>query len=175
VDSILVAIDNSLSVYNNKSIISAVNRNEEVALDTLFINVFNRSVEITKISNGAFDISAAPFFDIWGFGFKNKESVTDQKLDSIKAFTGMDKIKIENGKIVKTDPRVTINVNAIAQGYTADVIAQEFDRRGIENYLVEIGGEIMCKGKNSRGELWTIAIDKPVDGNNIPGKRSRYS
>ena len=170
VDSILVAIDNSLSVYNNKSIISAVNRNEEVALDTLFINVFNRSVEITKISNGAFDISAAPFFDIWGFGFKNKESVTDQKLDSIKAFTGMDKIKIENGKVVKTDPRVTINVNAIAQGYTADVIAQEFDRRGIENYLVEIGGEIMCKGKNSRGELWTIAIDKPVDGNNIPGQ-----
>ena len=170
VNDILLRVDNSLSVYNDSSIISTLNRGDSVGIDSLFINVFNRSKVIYQISNGAFDISGAPLFDIWGFGFKNKEHVTQKMIDSILLYVGMDKVNIENGVLVKSDKRLTLNANAIAQGYTADVIAKEFDKLGIQNYLVEIGGEIFCKGVNSKGKEWTIGIDKPVEGNMIQGE-----
>lgn len=169
VDSILLNVDNSLSVYNDSSIITAVNNNMDVLPDTLFINVFNRSVEIWKESEGAFDISAAPMFEVWGFGKGEKRDVTSTLIDSIKAFVGMDKVSLENGRIIKADSRVSLNVNAIAQGYTADVIAYEFDRLGIDNYLIEVGGEIFCKGVNHSGKKWSVGIDKPVEGNMIQG------
>ena len=170
VSEILLKVDNSLSVYNDSSVISKLNRGDSVVIDSLFVNVFNRSKEIYQISNGAFDISGAPLFDIWGFGFKNKEHVTQTMIDSILPYVGMDKVNLVDGVLVKSDKRLTLNANAIAQGYTADVIAKEFDKLGIRNYLVEIGGEIFCKGVNSKGKEWTIGIDKPVDGNMIQGE-----
>lgn len=170
VDKALADIDNSLSVYNDSSVISRINRGEDISPDSLFIVVFNRSAEIYKISKGAFDISGAPMFDVWGFGFKNKEKVNQSDIDSIKQFVGMDKVKIENGKIVKADPRLSLNANAIAQGYTSDVIAREFDKLGIMNYMIEVGGEIFCKGQNSKGTEWSVGIDKPIEGNVIPGE-----
>jgi len=170
VDKALADIDNSLSVYNDSSIISRINRGEDISPDSLFIVVFNRSAEIFKISKGAFDISGAPMFDVWGFGFKNKEKVNQSDIDSIKQFVGMDKVKIENGKVVKADPRLSLNANAIAQGYTSDVIAREFDKLGIMNYMIEVGGEIFCKGQNSKGTEWSVGIDKPIEGNVIPGE-----
>jgi len=170
VDKILTDIDNSLSVYNDSSVISNVNRGVDIPLDSLFIEVFNKSVEIYNISKGAFDISGAPMFDVWGFGFKNREKVTQDDIDSIKQFVGMDKVRIENGKVVKSDSRLTLNANAIAQGYTSDVIAGAFDKLGIMNYMIEVGGEIFCKGHNSKGTEWSVGIDKPIEGNVIPGE-----
>jgi len=170
VNEILNRIDTSLSVYNDSSIISKLNRGESVEMDSLFINVFNRSKDIYEISNGAFDISGAPLFDAWGFGFKNRIHVTQRDIDSILTFVGMDKVKIENGVLVKRDKRLSLNANAIAQGYSSDVIAGEFDKLGIKNYLIEVGGEIYCKGVNSKGKNWTIGIDKPIDGNMIKGE-----
>lgn len=170
VDKVLADIDNSLSVYNDSSIISRINRGEDIQPDSLFIVVFNRSAEIYNLSKGAFDISGAPMFDVWGFGFKNKEKVTQKDIDSIKQFVGMDKVKIENGKVVKADPRLSLNANAIAQGYTSDVIAREFDKLGIMNYMIEVGGEIFCKGVNPKGVEWSVGIDKPIEGNVIPGE-----
>ncbi len=169
VDSILYNVDYSLSVYNDSSIITAVNQNREVVIDTLFVNVFNRSVEIWKESEGAFDISAAPLFEVWGFGKGERKKVTDNMIDSIMPFVGMDKVILDNDRVVKKDSRLSLNVNAIAQGYTADVIAAEFDRRGVKNYLVEIGGEIFTKGVNHSGEKWSVGIDKPEEGNMIQG------
>jgi len=169
VDSLLLKVDNSLSVYNDSSLITAVNQNKNVLVDNLFERVFNRSVEIWRESEGAFDISAAPMFEVWGFGKGERKNVTDKMLDSIRRFVGMDKLSIENSKVIKSDSRVSINVNAIAQGYTADVIALEFDRIGVENYLVEIGGEIYCKGVNPKGKKWSVGIDKPEEGNMIQG------
>lgn len=171
VEELLTRVDNSLSVYNKESLISKINRNEEVTPDTLFINVFNRSKEFYDISGGCFDISAAPLFDVWGFGAKERKEVTQQMVDSILAFVGMDKVWLENGVVKKSDPRVTLNMNAIAQGYTSDVIAEEFDKRGVENYLIEVGGEIFCKGVNPKGKEWSVAIDKPVEGNMIQGEQ----
>lgn len=171
VTEILERIDSSVSVYRSESIISRINRNEETVPDSLFINVFNRSREFYDLSEGNFDISAAPLFDVWGFGAKEKKEVTQQMIDSILAFVGMDKVWLENGVVKKSDPRVTLNMNAIAQGYTSDVIAAEFDKRGVENYLIEVGGEIFCKGLNPKGKEWSVAIDKPVEGNMIQGEQ----
>lgn len=171
VTEILERIDSSVSVYKPESIISRINRNEETVPDSLFINVFNRSREFYDLSGGSFDISAAPLFDVWGFGAKERIDVTQQMIDSILAFVGMDKVWLENGVVKKSDPRVTLNMNAIAQGYTSDVIALEFDKRGVENYLIEVGGEIFCKGLNPKGKEWSVAIDKPVEGNMIQGEQ----
>lgn len=176
IDSTLTAIDNSLSGYNKGSILSKVNGGERVALDSLFIKTFNISKEIWLESGGSFDPSASPLFDLWGFGFKNKESITQSKIDSILQFVGMDKVYIEqdpsDGKsyLHKSDPRITLNFNAIAQGLTCDFVAREIERIGCDDYLVEVGREILCKGKSARGGAWRVGLDKPVDGNMDEGK-----
>ncbi len=170
VEHLLTRIDSSLSVYNKESIVSKVNRGEDVEIDTLFLNVFNRSLEINKMSDGLFDVSASPVFNVWGFGFKNRESVTREKIDLARSLSGMDKFRIEGMKVVKSITGAELNFNAIAQGYSADVIASHFDKRGVKNYLIEIGGEIFCKGVNPKGKRWSVGIDKPIDGNNIQGE-----
>ncbi len=170
VENLLHRIDSLMSVYNPSSLISAINRNEDVVPDTLFIEVFNRSREIFELSGGAFDITGAPLFDVWGFGLKRRDSVTPQMIDSILNFVGMDKVELFGEKLIKKDQRITLNMNAIAQGFTSDFIAREFDNLGVKNYLVEVGGEIFCKGVNSKGKLWRVGIDKPIEGNIIPGE-----
>ncbi len=163
-------VDQSLSIYNPQSIISKINRNENVKVDSLFTATFLRSYEIYLITGGAFDISASPLFNVWGFGFKNREKVTQHMIDSLKLFCGMEHVKLEHSQIIKNDPRVTLNANAIAKGYGVDVVAHFLEQSGVRNYIVEIGGEIRCKGINSKGRLWAVGIDKPIDGNNFPGK-----
>lgn len=167
--SLLTDIDNSLSVYNKESLISKINRGEESKPDSLIKNVYERSIEIYNISDGLFDVSASPLFNIWGFGFSNRSIITKEVIDSALTLTGMEKIKLVDGHFVKDVPEITLNFNAIAKGYSSDVIANAFNKLGIENYLIEIGGEIVCKGVNSRGKKWSIGIDKPEEGNIIQG------
>jgi thiamine biosynthesis lipoprotein len=169
VERILTNVDNSLSVYNKSSLISRVNNGDSVVVDSLFKDVFIKSLNIYEISDGLFDVSAAPLFNIWGFGFKNREIITKERVDSALRLTGMDKIWLRGDTIFKSDPLVSVNFNAIAQGYTADVIAMEFLKRGVKNFLIEVGGEIYCKGVNPKGREWSVGIDKPVDGNLIQG------
>lgn len=168
-------IDKSLSGYDSTSLVSLINRGENPPLDSLFIGCFNLSKEVWSATEGAFDISAAPFFQMWGFGFGNREEISQQKIDSTMQFVGMDKLSIAydcqlgQSFLKKADPRMQVNFNAIAQGYTCDYICRKLDLMGITNYLLEVGGEIMCKGVNPKGKEWSIAIDKPIDGNFIPG------
>jgi len=166
---ILSKIDASLSVYNPNSLISRINSGEELVADVFLTEVFDKSLEINRLSGGSFDVSASPLFNIWGFGFGKKESVTKEKVDSALALTGMDKIILEQGVFSLAQKGVSMNFNAIAQGYTSDVIAREFDKLGVANYLIEVGGEIMCKGKNNKGKQWSVGIDKPIEGNIIQG------
>lgn len=155
--------DYSLSPFKEQSIISKVNRNEEVTLDTLFTNVFNRALEISKISDGAFDITVAPLVNAWGFGFKKGDFPDSLVIDSLLQFTGYDKIKLESGKIIKENPNTILDCSAIAKGYAVDVIAHYLTKKGIDNYMVNIGGEIYAKGTNPDGKPWTIALNKPID------------
>ncbi len=168
VEKILRNFDMSLSLYQDSSIVSKVNRNEEVTLDTFFTDVFSKSVWINKLTDGAFDITVSPLVKAWGFGPDSHKNFSESKRDSLLKLVGMSKVKIENGKLVKSDPRVSLDFNAIAQGYSVDVISRYFDRLGIKSYLVEIGGEVRVKGSKG-GDFWKIGIDRPEDSNFIPG------
>jgi thiamine biosynthesis lipoprotein len=168
--NLLNRFEASLSIYRDTSIISRVNKNEDVVLDDYFITVFNKSREVSEATGGAFDISASPLFEVWGWGAKERKEITPQMIDSLKQYTGMDKVRIEERKVVKANPKVTLNVNAVAKGYASDVVAEFLSNKGINDYLVEIGGEIAVKGKNSQGKVWRVGIDMPIDGNMLPGQ-----
>jgi thiamine biosynthesis lipoprotein len=153
----------SLNPFNPNSIISKVNRNEAVEADDWFIEVFNKAKEVSDHSEGIFDITSAPLVNLWGFGFSKMDSVTPQMIDSIKQFVGYQKVRLDGRKVVKDDSRILLNCSAIAKGYASDVIARLLEREGIENYMVEIGGEVTMKGVNQNGKCWRIGINKPED------------
>lgn len=159
----LERFDQSLNPFKESSIIGKVNNNIPVTLDSMFIKVFDKSMEVSRKTEGKFDITASPFINAWGFGFKDMDNVTPEKIDSMKSFVGYNKIRIENGLVVKDDPRVQINTSAISKGYSCDIVAYLLQDLGIENYMVEIGGEIAMRGTNQKGNCWRIGIDKPTD------------
>lgn len=159
----LKRFDNSLSPFTESSVISRVNRNEDIDIDTLFRNVFNRSREISEETDGAFDATIALLANAWGFGFKKGGFPDGVVVDSLLEITDYRKISLQNNKIVKEDPRIMISYSAIAKGYSVDVIAGYLNRKGLKNYMVDIGGEIVVKGVNFHGESWRIGIDKPTD------------
>ena len=153
----------SLNPFNPNSIISKVNQNEPVEVDDWFMEVFNKAKDVSDHSEGVFDITCAPLVNLWGFGFSKMDSVTPQMIDSIKQFVDYQKVRLDGRKIVKDDPRILLNCSAIAKGYASDVIARLLEREGIENYMVEIGGEVTMKGVNQNGKCWRIGINKPED------------
>jgi thiamine biosynthesis lipoprotein len=164
VDSILHTLDMSLSTYVPTSLISRVNRNDSsVLLDKYFIDVFNKSVEVSNRTNGAFDVTVAPLINAYGFGFTKRANVTPSMIDSLLNLVGYEMISIDNGKIVKQNPRVMIDFNAIAQGYSVDVISGFLESKHVNNYLVELGGEVRAKGKKENGEPWKVGIDQPTE------------
>jgi thiamine biosynthesis lipoprotein len=163
IDAELQKFNLSLNPFNPNSIIAKVNRNEPVEVDEWFKEVFNKSMEVSRHSDGIFDITCAPFVGLWGFGFSKKDSVTPAIVDSVKAFVGYQKVHLAGNKVVKDDPRLMLDCSAIAKGYSCDVIARLFERLGVENYMIEIGGEVTMKGINDRGDCWKIGINKPED------------
>ncbi|MBK7133115.1 MAG: FAD:protein FMN transferase [Bacteroidales bacterium] len=169
VEKILADFDMSLSLYKDSSVVSRLNRNEDIVPDEYFKNVFQKSVQISGITDGAFDITVGPLVRAWGFGPDSHKNFSEPKRDSLMKLVGMDKISITNGRLVKKDPDIKLDFNAIAQGYSVDVLCDYFDKRGLKDYLIEIGGEVRAKGTKA-GAHWRIGIDKPVDDNNSPGE-----
>lgn len=168
VENILHDFDMSLSLYQDSSVISKINRNEDVIPDTFFIEVFKRSQRISALTDGAFDITVGPLVKAWGFGPDRYKNFDRSKLDSLMNLVGYRKVSLADGRLVKTDPHICLDVNAIAQGYSVDVICRYFDDLGIKNYLVEIGGEVRVRG-DKNGESWKIGIDRPSENNLTPG------
>jgi len=158
-------VDHSLSTYDPNTTISRVNQNRDTILDDCFLTVYRKAMEISEITGGAFDITVAPMVNAWGFGFKNKENVTTELIDSLKQLVGYTKIKLEDGKIIKQHPGTMLDCNALAEGYMCDLVGDYLETQGCRNYMIEIGGEILAKGKNPKGEYWRIGISKPDDGN----------
>ncbi len=163
IDSIFHAVDMSVNLWVDTSVISKVNRNEKVVLDDIFIDNFNIAQEAAKLSDGYFDPTISPIVAAWGFSYKHGDSITPQLIDSLKQLVDYQKIHIENRNVVKENPSMTLDFNAIAQGYTSDLIAAFLDSRGIKNYLVDTGGEIMSRGNKSNGKPWVVGIEKPAD------------
>ena len=169
VEKILSDFDMSLSLYKDSSVISRINRNEDVIPDVYFTEVFKKSAYISEITDGAFDITVGPLVRAWGFGPDSHKNFEKSKLDSLMKLIGMGKVSLINGRLIKTNPAISLDVNAIAQGYSVDVICEYLDAKGFKNYLIEIGGEVRAKGTKA-GAHWRIGIDKPVDDNNSPGE-----
>lgn len=160
----LQRFDGSLSPFNDTAIITRVNRNEPVKVDSFFANVFRRSMEISQETNGAFDITVAPLVNVWGFGFRQGAFPDSAQIDSLLTFTGYTKVKLnDQGEVVKQDPRIMLTCSAVAKGYSVDVIAGLLERKGVKNYMVDIGGEVAVKGLNASQQPWRIGVNKPID------------
>ena len=164
IDYTLSLVDSALSMFNTESTIAAVNRSESIEVhDTLFLKVFHRAMEISDWTGGAFDITVAPAVNAWGFGFKHAENISQNTVDSLSEITGYRKIHEKDGLITKDDPRIMLDCSAIAKGFGSDMVAAMFRSKGINDFMVEIGGEIVLSGHNPKGRLWNIGISKPVD------------
>ena len=159
----LLAVDRSLSPFNKKSVITAINNNTDTKVDPQFAQVFTLAQEISQKTDGAFDITVAPLVNAWGFGFKKGTKVDSTTVDSLLQYIGYDKVSLTDERVVKQHPETMLDCSAIAKGFGCDCVARLFDSCGIENYMIEIGGEVVAKGKNDKSKAWSIGISKPTD------------
>lgn len=161
---LLKDFDLSVSTYIPNSIISRINSNEKnVIVDKYFKACFNKAKEVWKNTKGAFDPTVYPLVNAWGFGPGRKQKIEKTKIDSMLKFVGFQLIKLKGNKVVKKDPRVALDFNAFAQGYSVDVVSEFLNSKGIAAYIVEIGGEVYAKGRKPNGKYWTVGIEKPID------------
>ena len=163
IEAELKRFDFSLSPFNDSSVISRVNRNEELVTDTFFQKCFNRSMEISRETKGAFDITVAPLANAWGFGFKQNSFPDSARIDTLRQFVGMDLLTLTEGKLQKKYPEITLDASSIAKGLGVDLVAEYFERKGLNDYMVEIGGEVRAKGQSSKKRPWRIGIDRPEE------------
>jgi len=163
IDSLLKRFDSTASTYKPNSVISRMNANDPtVRADAMFETIFRKAMDVSPKTDGAFDITVGPLVYAWGFGLSNRLNMNQHIVDSLLPLVGYEKVKLENGKLIKTDPRIRIDFNAIAQGYTVDVVGGFLDSKGIETYIIDIGGEVFAKGEKPNGEKWSVAIEKPT-------------
>lgn len=164
IEAELKKVDQSLSPFNKTSVISKVNRNENPVIDPMFKEVFLLAENISNETHGAFDITVAPLVNEWGFGFKKGVEPTRQVIDSLRNIVGYQKVKLTPKNYVqKQDPRIMLDCSAIAKGYGCDVVARLLRKNGINDYMIEIGGEIVTRGFNQKQEPWRIGVNKPTD------------
>ena len=161
----LAKFDASLSMFNQQSVIARINRNEMVTTDSLFERMYHEAQIISRLSNGAFDITVAPLVHAWGFGKKSHNLEARSKninVDSIKAFVGYDRIRLAGKHLQKDNAQITLDASAIAKGYACDVVADLLRNNGCENLLVDIGGEVVLQGVNQNGNPWRVGITRPT-------------
>ena len=163
IKSELQKVDNSLSPFNAQSIITAINQNQDVKPDEMFLTVFNKAMEISRETGGAFDITVAPLVNAWGFGFKNGIQPNRHQVDSLRRLIGYEKVSLKDDRIVKQSPDIMLDCSAIAKGFGSDVVARFLQQRGVKNFMVEIGGEIVTSGVNPQRLPWKIGVTKPTD------------
>lgn len=157
----------SMSIFNDSSLLSRINRNEIDTLDNHIVQNIALAAKVNALTP-RYDITVKPLVEAYGFAAKNPESRPN--VDSLIQFVGFSKFHLEGNRIVKEDPRLQLDLNSIAKGYVVDLITKWLDEQGSENYIVEVGGEIRAKGVNAKGIAWRIGVDAPFDNNNSPGE-----
>lgn len=163
IEAELNKVDGSLSPFNKSSIISRINRNEDVKVNEMFQEVFQLAENISKETQGAFDITVAPLVNAWGFGFKKGITPDKEVIDSLRQLVGYQKVALVDGKIKKQNPNTMLDCSAIAKGYGTDIVARFLKSKGIENFMVEIGGEVVTHGNSEKRVPWRIGVNKPTD------------
>lgn len=174
INKLLAQIDNSLSLWNEGSLINKINNNQNPNLDSLFIDCFNWSQQISLLSNGYLDCTIGLLVEKHGFASKEKQTLTQETIDSLLQFVGYKKVRIENQKLLKTHPQTKIDLNAIAQGYTTDRISWMLKSKGIDNFIVDIGGEVRASGAKEKGKNWLCGIEQPAKDSNSERSYTTY-
>lgn len=151
------------NAFDSTSIISQVNQNRDVRVDSVFRKAFQKAMEVAALTGGAYDVTCAPMVNLWGFGFSPTDSVTSASIDSVRPFVGYWKVRLEGDRVVKDDPRLLMDFSSLADGAVCDMIATMLEEKGVSDYLVEFGGEMRVKGLNPSGKNWRLGISKPVD------------
>ncbi|KGL52451.1 hypothetical protein HQ29_05950 [Porphyromonas canoris] len=167
----------SLNNFDSLSLISRVNRNETHLADSLLARVILTAQAVSRATGGVYDITGSPYFEAWGFGTKGKirHAPTPEQLDSLRQYVGYDKISIREDSIVhKADPRVTVHAVSLSKGYLSDLIGHTLERHGVSDYMVEFGGELVCRGQNAQGSCWRVGINRPVEDSTSTIQEIRY-
>ncbi len=161
IEADLKKVDSALSMFNEQSDISRINRNEDIVPSEMFVDVYRIAERVSAETDGAFDITVAPLVNAWGFGFKEGTKPSQQEVDSLLEMVGYEKVSYQDGRIQKRDSRTMLDCSAIAKGYGCDVVAKLFQKRGVKNFMVEIGGEVATSGVNEKREAWRIGVNAP--------------
>ena len=165
IDEVLTYVDTTMSIFNPNSQISRFNRGELVRVDKNFEHCFNTARAAYIFSKGVYDVTVAPLVDLWGFGPSGRKAEpTQAQIDSVLQFVGQNKMRVAYSRLFKDDPRSQLDLSSVAKGLTVDLMCKMLDKQGIQNYLVEIGGEIRCKGISARKTMWRVGIDNPEHG-----------
>lgn len=163
IDSTFRAFSHSLNPFEKTSLISAINRNESTLTDSMLRHVWRTASIISERSGGRYDVTCSPLINAWGFGFDTLAHVDNIVLDSLRQFVGYERVSLNNDSLIKSDPRTIIDFSSISKGYCSDLVGKVLRRRGINNYMVELGGEIAFLGRNPKGEPWKIGVNKPIE------------
>lgn len=163
VDSLLKAFDLTASLWEENSLIRKINSNETLALNPMMVDLYEKSIQISELTDGNFDITVGKLVNAWGFGFSKASTLDSIAVDSLLQYVGYKKISVDSGFIVKNNPDIELDFNAIAQGYSVDMLANFLASNGIESYLVDVGGEVVARGAKPDGNLWIVGIERPAE------------
>ena len=157
----------SMSIFEEESLLSRLNDNRTDSVDAHIAYCLRLADSVGALSGGVYDVTVKPLVEAWGFAGRAADAAPD--VDSILRFVGRGKVRIEGGRLVKADPRVQLDFNSIAKGYTVDLVARMLEEEGMKDYLVDIGGEVRCRGRNPKGGAWRVGVETPFEGNDVPG------
>lgn len=169
IDSTMDAFNAVLNNFDPSTLISRINRNETTETHPMLEEVLRQAELVSRATDGVYDVTGGPLFDIWGFGTRKgvTKLATDAQIDSVLQFVGYQKIHVDTvaHRITKDDPRLSMGLASLSKGYVVDLVARTLEHYGVEDYMVEIGGEVTCHGRNPRGECWTLGVNKPIEDN----------
>ncbi len=172
VDRLFEETSASMSVYDPGSLLNRLNRNETDSVDRYIADCIAVARIASEASGGVYDITIKPITEAWGFTGHDPQQ--KPRIDSLLQYVGYEKIRVEDGRLVKADPGIQIELNSVAKGYIVDLLGGLMEEFGSADYIVEVGGEVVCRGRNRQGRDWVIGIDTPQEGNMIPG-HNRHS
>ena len=169
IDSTMDAFNAVLNNFDPTSVVSRINANTSDRTDPMLEEVLRQAMIVSEATDGVYDVTGGPLFDIWGFGTKKGVTrlATDEQVDSVLQFVGYRQIHMDTiaHRITKDDPRLSMGLASLSKGYVVDLVARTLEHYGVEDYMVEIGGEVTCHGRNPRGECWSLGINKPIEDN----------
>lgn len=165
VDSLLLNFSGLFSIYDSTSTIAMINQGKNIELNDEIIDLFLIAKRVSEETDGAFDITIGPLVELWGFGINRENKITQKEIDSVRQFVGFDKITLNGKQLLKKYDNMTLNFNAIAKGYASDLLAKFLNSQGYHNFIVEIGGEVVAKGKKNK-DNWKVGIQVPTKKRN---------